>query len=69
VRDMAGNVLEWTASDFRRPGTSPDRKGIGQELRGGAFVLPLDFAACGAAVPNVPEDRKEYVGFRCLSEQ
>ena len=68
VRDMAGNVLEWTSSDFHRPGAHPGRAGVGREVRGGALVLPLGNAACYAALPNLPGDRKEYIGFRCLSE-
>jgi formylglycine-generating enzyme required for sulfatase activity len=56
---MAGNVMEWTASEYQ-PG-DPRRV-----LRGGNW---LDDAAsdmrAAVRMPYAPADRNEFIGFRC----
>jgi formylglycine-generating enzyme required for sulfatase activity len=69
VHDMVGNVCEWTISDFQGPHAPPDRgPGTGQEIRGGAFVFPLEECACFSAKPRFDFDQVEYIGFRCVTE-
>jgi hypothetical protein len=69
VHDMVGNVSEWTSSDFQGPHKPNDRVGMGMETRGGAFVLGLRWCTCFSAIPRLPGDRVEYIGFRCVTEQ
>jgi len=53
--DMAGNVWEWT-SGFE------ERYSI---LRGGSYFEPAWAATVINTLTSIPEDGKEYVGFRC----
>jgi len=53
--DMAGNVWEWT-SGFE------ERYSI---LRGGSYFEPDWAATVISTLTSIPEDGKEYVGFRC----
>lgn len=68
VRDMSGNVFEWTSSGFQGSHVVEQQPGAGQEIRGGAFVLPLAVAQCHSRMPRIERDRCEYIGFRCLTE-
>ena len=56
--EMAGNVWEWTESSFSE----------GSEyrvLRGGAWGIDLDYAACSFRVSELPRFRGNDGGFRC----
>ena len=54
--DMAGNVWEWTATQYDK-GT--------YVLRGGSWFFNLEYARCAFRLRFYPFDRLNYVGFRC----
>jgi formylglycine-generating enzyme required for sulfatase activity len=56
--DMAGNVWEWTASEYEI-----GRAGV---LRGGAWGSRQRYARCAARVRLTPDDFPDYVGFRVV---
>lgn len=56
--DMSGNVWEWTSS-------SEGRYSI---LKGGSFVEDRDLVATTSRLLSIPDDSKEYVGFRCVKD-
>jgi formylglycine-generating enzyme required for sulfatase activity len=58
VGDMAGNVWEWTATDWA-PGSSS------KVQRGGSFVNRGSYARCAYRYLGVPDPRNPNVGFRC----
>jgi len=58
VCDMAGNVWEWTATDWA-PGSSS------KVQRGGSFANRGSYARCAYRYLGVPEPRNPNVGFRC----
>jgi formylglycine-generating enzyme required for sulfatase activity len=58
VCDMAGNVWEWTATDWA-PGSSS------KVQRGGSFINRGSYARCAYRYLGVPEPRNPNVGFRC----
>jgi formylglycine-generating enzyme required for sulfatase activity len=58
VCDMAGNVWEWTATDWA-PGSSS------KVQRGGSFVNRGSYARCAYRYLGVPDPRSPNVGFRC----
>jgi formylglycine-generating enzyme required for sulfatase activity len=58
VCDMAGNVWEWTTTDWA-PGSSS------KVQRGGSFVNRGSYARCAYRYLGVPEPRNPNVGFRC----
>lgn len=55
VMDMSGNVWEWTDSYI-------DRYTI---LRGGSYFEDSSYAKVTSALRSIPDDSKQYVGFRC----
>lgn len=58
VMDMSGNVWEWTASyDVRY-----------SILKGGSFFEDRDFATITSKLRSIPDDSKDYVGFRCAKD-
>ncbi len=69
VFDMAGNVLEWTASDFKLyPGSTlpPNDPNSGRKvLRGGAFNAEAKFQTATDRFFHLPATKTEYIGFRC----
>jgi len=72
VLDMAGNVLEWTASDFKvypaskLPPNDPneDRK----VLRGGAFNAEARFQTATDRFFYPPPTKADFIGFRCAKD-
>ena len=56
VMDMSGNVWEWTDS-------YNDRYAI---LRGGSYFEDSSYAKVTSALRSIPDDSKQYVGFRCV---
>lgn len=58
VADMAGNVWEWTA-------TFEDRYSV---LKGGSFFEGRNFATTYNNLLSIPDDAKDYVGFRCVKD-
>jgi formylglycine-generating enzyme required for sulfatase activity len=54
--DMAGNVWEWTSS-------YDERYSI---LKGGSFFEGRNYAKTFSSLLSIPDDAKDYVGFRCV---
>ncbi len=72
VFDMAGNVLEWTASDFKLyPGSKlpPDDPNEGRKvLRGGAFNAEAIFQTATDRFFYLPPTKNDFIGFRCAKD-
>ena len=58
VADMAGNVWEWTSSFDQRYSI----------IKGGSFFDDRGFAAAYNSLLSIPDDAKDYVGFRCIKD-
>lgn len=58
VADMAGNVWEWTS-------TYEERYSV---LKGGSFFEERNSAAVYSNLLSIPDDVKDYVGFRCVKD-
>ena len=58
VADMAGNVWEWTSSTDGRYNV----------LRGGSYFENRNFATVHTYLLTIPDDAKDYVGFRCAKD-
>lgn len=58
VMDMSGNVWEWTHSYDERYVL----------LKGGSFFEGSDYAKTTATLRSIPDDSKDYVGFRCVKD-
>lgn len=54
--DMAGNVWEWTDSDYDKNN---------KVLRGGSWIVDQTGARCAYRYGSNPNDRNDVVGFRC----
>ena len=69
VMDMAGNVAEWTASDYVPYPGSPAKPVAGNKIqRGGSFTnLPSQQAATDRFF-TFPVKKFDYVGFRCAKD-
>ncbi len=74
VLNMAGNVYEWTATDFTHyPGNdqrTPREKGyegIYPIVRGGSFDYPKELAMTTTRVWARPTDKGKRLGFRCAA--
>ncbi len=62
---MAGNVWEWTSSDY----TGPDPVGgggVGKELRGGSWNRPRDWMRTSKRTGDLPDKWNDNSGFRCI---
>lgn len=75
VYGMAGNVLEWTASDFqlypggRMPKGRTLEQAIGQKvLRGGAYNVDAEYQLATDRWVYPPSNKEEYIGFRCARD-
>jgi formylglycine-generating enzyme required for sulfatase activity len=69
VHDLAGNVLEWTASskDYSKSNQSvmnADSDGGLRELRGGSWIFEPEVLGSDARVWLAPRSRYNNVGFR-----
>ena len=58
VMDMAGNVWEWTSS----------YDGRYVILKGGSYYEGKSYSKTTGSLTSIPDDSKEYVGFRCASD-
>jgi len=56
--DMAGNVWEWTSSYDQRYSI----------LKGGSFFEDRNYAKTFSSLLSIPDDAKDYVGFRCVKD-
>jgi|GEM_PF-3080552 len=73
VYDMAGNVLEWTASQYQPyPGSSystVDFEEGFKVLRGGSWLQEgLTHARCARRFYAPPSNRSNFIGFRCVKD-
>jgi len=72
VFDMAGNVREWTASDYAAyPGGKTDPDSHGKVNRGGSFEMrttgsDADLFTCHTRSVDPPETSRAELGFRCV---
>jgi serine/threonine-protein kinase len=69
IYDMAGNVLEWTASDFKLyPGSklpANDPNAGRKVLRGGAFNAYAEYQTATDRFFYPPSTKADFIGFRC----
>jgi eukaryotic-like serine/threonine-protein kinase len=75
VLNLAGNVYEWTSTDFTHyPGSDkqtprePGYEGTYQVVRGGSFAYPKEYAMTTTRVWAKPTDKGPKLGFRCAAE-
>lgn len=65
--DMAGNVWEWTRTNYKTEKAQDDFKMVGYPvLRGGSWGLNREDARCASRLYDLPENRTNYIGFRCV---
>ncbi|WP_162179840.1 formylglycine-generating enzyme family protein [Bryobacter aggregatus] len=74
-RDMAGNVLEWTASDSGTGNVFRLRNGLRVDdlplkiLRGGSWIMPAEMARCALRRWDfTPVRGSRVIGFRCVQD-
>jgi formylglycine-generating enzyme required for sulfatase activity len=71
VMDLSGNVWEWTEDWFKPyPGNEYDNDFYGEKfkvIKGGSWSSNLDLARSTVRGKAIPEDKKKYIGFRCVA--
>ncbi|MCI0338380.1 MAG: bifunctional serine/threonine-protein kinase/formylglycine-generating enzyme family protein [Acidobacteria bacterium] len=75
VFNLAGNVFEWTATDFnhyqgsdRKTPREPGYTGTYQVVRGGSFDYPKEYAMTTTRVWARPTNKGPRLGFRCAAD-
>ncbi len=69
IYDLAGNVAEWTASEYTLYPGSKAKELSGQKVvRGGSFVANRVYAKGTTRVPLPPATRDSSIGFRCAKD-
>jgi serine/threonine-protein kinase len=69
VLDMAGNVAEWTATDYQPYPGSPAKPDEGNKvIRGGAFKAPAKEQTATDRFFYRPTKTFDYIGFRCAKD-
>ncbi len=75
VLNLAGNVYEWTATDFNHyPGSDQktprekDYQGVYQVVRGGSFDYPKEYSMSTTRVWARPTNKGARLGFRCAAD-
>lgn len=67
--DMAGNVAEWTASNYKPyPGSKAEPQDGFKILRGGAFNTKANQQTATDRYFEPPTKTLDYVGFRCVKD-
>ena len=71
VMDLAGNVWEWTEDWYQpHPGNQYDNDFYGKRfkvMKGGSWNSNLDLARVPVRGKALPDDIKNYIGFRCVA--
>jgi serine/threonine-protein kinase len=66
VLDMAGNVAEWTATDYQPyPGSAARQDEGNKVIRGGSFNAPAKEQTATDRFFDFPQRAYDYIGFRC----
>ncbi|MGV7222404.1 MAG: formylglycine-generating enzyme family protein [Nitrospinales bacterium] len=69
LMDMSGNVWEWTDSWYQPyPGNEQKNDLFGKKLKvtkGGSWAANMDLARSALRGKMLPEERQNYLGFRC----
>jgi serine/threonine-protein kinase len=69
VMDMAGNVAEWTASDYSLyPGSKAKTESGSKIVRGGSFGLEKKYAMATTRFSVPPATVKDFIGFRLAKD-
>jgi len=78
VYDLAGNVMEWTASWYQPyPGSGYSSQEFGEQFKvvrgdswgeGGHYYLP-HFSRASFRLNVSPEERYDFIGFRCVKDR
>jgi serine/threonine-protein kinase len=70
VYDLAGNVAEWVADDFRPyPGSTHKAEPGFKVYRGGSFKSPKNFLVTTNRWWEAPGKKWPYLGFRCAQDE
>lgn len=71
VMDLAGNVWEWTEDWYQpHPGNQYNNDLYGEQfkiIKGGSWNSNLDLARGPVRGKALPDQKKTYIGFRCVS--
>ncbi len=75
ILNLAGNVVEWTSTDFNHyPGSDQQTpreagyQGTYQVVRGGGFAFPKEYAMTTTRVWARPDNKGPKLGFRCAAD-
>src|SRR5215475_5303060 len=72
IYNMAGNVLEWTASEsklYPENKLPPNDPNSGKKVsRGGAFNAPAKYQTATDRFFYTPSTKKDFIGFRCAKD-
>jgi serine/threonine-protein kinase len=69
VLDMAGNVAEWTATEYKPyPGSSAKPNDGNIIVRGGAFNNPAEQQKATDRYFYRPQTTRDFIGFRCAKD-
>tara|TARA_B100000686_G_scaffold346861_1_gene434360 strand:+ start:191 stop:1012 length:822 start_codon:yes stop_codon:yes gene_type:complete len=73
VMDMSGNVWEWTENWYQpHPGNEYPNELYGERfkvIKGGSWYSTLDLARPASRGKALPEQKKNYIGFRCVASK
>ena len=73
VMDMSGNVWEWTENWYQpHPGNEHSNDLYGERfkvIKGGSWYSTLDLSRPAIRGKALPEQKKNYIGFRCVASK